>query len=282
MLPVRKALRSGRPAPHLACLALAFTIALTSVSSAEGTARGRGWLGVGMGPTSGAGGVRVEHVVHGSPAQSAGLRVDDRIVEVDGVAVTTSREVVRAIAAHAVGDAVNLSISRAGSVQRLRVVLAEFPTSDAILRMDHVGAAAPAWDSLQPLTGFPATLSSLAGRVVVVDFWATWCGPCRELAPILSTWQARYGAEGLTVLGITTDSAEAAATFRERLDLRYPMASDPRAATSAAYGVSALPTLFVVDKRGVVRDIAVGEDPDQEARIERLLKTLLAEPAASP
>jgi thiol-disulfide isomerase/thioredoxin len=114
---------------------------------------------------------------------------------------------------------------------------------------------------------------------VLLDFWATWCGPCRELAPELSALQARYGAQGLSVVGITTDPAEAAAAFKEHVDMRYPIAIDAHAETSRAYGVSALPTLFIVDKRGVVRDVGVGFDPDHGSQLEALVKTLLAEPA---
>jgi peroxiredoxin len=171
---------------------------------------------------------------------------------------------------------------RGGKPQRIPVVLVDYPSGDAILRMDHVGSPAPAWDSLEPTQGFPPSLAGLRGHVVVVDFWATWCGPCRQVAPILSGWQARYGAQGLNIVGITTDPAEAATTFKQRLDLRYPMASDPSARTSMAYGVSALPTMFIVDKRGVVRDVAVGWDPEQDARMEAVINTLLAEPAANP
>jgi peroxiredoxin len=75
------------------------------------------------------------------------------------------------------------------------------------------------------------------------------------------------------------DGADRVAEFTERAALRYPMAVDPDGSTSRAYAVSVLPTLFVIDKRGVIRDVATGYDPAREAQIEALIQELLAEPA---
>jgi thiol-disulfide isomerase/thioredoxin len=246
---------------------------------AQARVRGRGWLGVAL--ESAADGVHAAHVVRGSPADKAGVQPGDRIVRVVNAPVVSPREVIEILSTHPEGEVVALVLSRAGHETALSVTLAQFPSPDEMLRMDHVGMPAPAWTGIEPTGGAPASLISLRGRVVVIDFWATWCGPCRDVAPELSALQARYGAQGLSVVGITTDTAEAAMTYKERVEMRYPVEIDPRGETSRAYGVSALPTLFVVDKRGVVRDVGVGFEPSQSVRLEALVKTLLAEPATS-
>jgi thiol-disulfide isomerase/thioredoxin len=122
-------------------------------------------------------------------------------------------------------------------------------------------------------------VASLRGKVVIVDFWATWCGPCRLAMPRLSAMQARYGAQGLRVVGLTADPAERVADFTARAGLKYPVEVDTHGSTSVAYGVSVLPTLYVIDKRGVVRDVATGFDPGRDAQIEALVKQLLSEPS---
>ena len=134
-------------------------------------------------------------------------------------------------------------------------------------------------DRVAPIGDAPASIESMRGQVVLVDFWATWCGPCRALAPRLSQMQSKYGAQGLKVVGLTSESAEhARATSTMRSGMKYAVASDPDGATASAYGVPALPTLYVIDKRGVVRDVAIGFDAGREREIESLVKKLLAEP----
>jgi len=241
------------------------------------------WLGVQMDAGSDIG-VTVEHVVRGSPAEKAGVRQGDRLVTVDGTKTTAAAQVTRAVGQRKVGESIVVELERRGTPATVTVVLAARPAGDDILKMDLVGAPAPVWTNVSALAGAPSAIAQLRGRVVLVDFWASWCGPCRMLAPRLSALKEKFGAQGLTVVGITTDEAEKAAVFAEKHQMRYGIVVDKDGDTSRAYGVSALPTMLLVDKKGVVRDVFIGYDPSGDARLEATLKTLLAEtaPPAAP
>ena len=253
------------------------TLALFHTAAAQPSPQPRPWMGVSMADAE-AGGALVRHVVRSSPAAKAGVREGDRVVRVDGARSATSRDVMNLVAAHAVGEHVALTVARDNAEKTLRIDLAAFPSHDDILKMDHVGSPAPAWKGVQQVSGsVPRTISELKGRVVILDFWATWCGPCRLVAPKLSALQARYGAQGLSVIGLTSDTVEEVASFAGRADMRYGVGVDKDGDTNAAYTVANLPTLFVVDKKGVVRDIAVGYDPSRDPQLEALVKALLAE-----
>jgi thiol-disulfide isomerase/thioredoxin len=148
--------------------------------------------------------------------------------------------------------------------------------------MDLVGTFAPTWKDVLPVSGtFPSSIAALRGHVVLIDFWATWCGPCRIAMPKLGALQGRYGAQGLRVLGVSTEDAEDVALFARRTEMAYAVGVDMHAETTRSYGVSSLPTLVVIDKRGLVRDVRVGYDPFEDARLEVTLRTLLAEAAPS-
>jgi len=258
----------------------AMALSLTGSEGRAQSASPRPWLGVVLDAERPGVCARVGHVTRGSPADRAGMHEGDCIIRVEAARVTDGSDVVHALSMHGIGEAVDIAFIRAGAEQRARVGLAPFPGQDEMMRMDLVGAFAPAWKDLQAVRGsFPTTVGPLRGRVTVLDFWATWCGPCRVFVPKLAALQTRYGAQGLNVIGVSTEDAKDVALFAERATMPYAVAVDQRGQTTRSYGVFSLPTIVVIDKRGVVRDVAIGYDSAEDSWLDATVRSLLAEPS---
>lgn len=121
------------------------------------------------------------------------------------------------------------------------------------------GAVAPAF-RLPARTG-TAVLDSLRGQVVLVDFWASWCGPCRQSFPWLGDLQKRLAPRGLVVVAIDLDKSRAAAdAFLARYEAPFTVAFDPAGGTAEAYGVRAMPTSVLLDRAGRVVRVHPGFD----------------------
>lgn len=150
----------------------------------------------------------------------------------------------------------------------------------------RVGDPLPALE-LTGWTGAPVPASSLRGRVVALDFWATWCPVCRAALPALDAIGRRFEARGLTVVAISVDRDPATADryLSERLpDHRLTLVRDTDQSVMSRLGAEGMPALFVVDRGGVVRIVEGGYEesslPAIEARIEKLLDE--PAPAAEP
>jgi thiol-disulfide isomerase/thioredoxin len=126
------------------------------------------------------------------------------------------------------------------------------------------------------LSGETVSLSSLRGKVVLLDFWATWCGPCRMEIPSFVQFQKRYGNQGFRVLGIVTqDSPRNVPPFYRQFRMNYPVAM-ANAELVRLYRVNyGLPTTFLIGRDGRIYDKVVGDI--ETAYFERKIQTLLSE-----
>jgi len=104
------------------------------------------------------------------------------------------------------------------------------------------------------LQGAPVYLSSFRGRVVVLNFWATWCGPCRAEMPILNALRARFGEQDLVVIGVSMDADgwSAVSPFAAQEGITYPLAVGDDEVSAAYGGISELPTTFVINREGAI------------------------------
>ena len=125
--------------------------------------------------------------------------------------------------------------------------------------------------------GKPLSLSADKGKVVLLDFWASWCVPCRKSFPFLDGLQTRYGKDGLKVVGLTLEEDDDAISgFLDEVPASFTIARDPTEAAGEAFGVVAMPTTFLIDREGRVAARFEGGDESVHTKIESAVATLLA------
>jgi thiol-disulfide isomerase/thioredoxin len=196
------------------------------------------------------------------------------------------------------------------ALQHLRRLAVSFPSADLHRRAsillgrivpavglltaadDPVLREAPEIEVADWIDERPTTLKAERGRVVLLDFWATWCAPCLAAIPHMREWQRRFKDRGLTVVAFThyetTENGRAVKTKREYDQLRafrrarrlpFGFAVADNSATAARYNVTTIPTAVLIDRRGRVRYLNVGSSDDELKELEQMIERLLDEPA---
>ncbi len=124
------------------------------------------------------------------------------------------------------------------------------------------------------LQGQPCRLSNYKGKVVVLNFWATWCPPCRKEIPDLVALQNQYRDKGLVIVGLSNEDAQTQSRFAQQQGINYPLLIRTRNFPAPYNTINAIPTTFMIDSGGVVRQIFVGSRPRVvlESALVQLLK----------
>ncbi|RKX34106.1 MAG: TlpA family protein disulfide reductase [Verrucomicrobia bacterium] len=132
----------------------------------------------------------------------------------------------------------------------------------------------PSWE-LTDLQGHPVRSADFEGKVVLLDFWATWCPPCRKEIPGFIELQERYGEAGLVVVGVSLDEGGAAvvAPFVSKEGINYPVVMGDSTIVEAFGGIASIPTTFVINRDGQIVERHVGYV--SQNRFEKSIKSLL-------
>jgi len=139
------------------------------------------------------------------------------------------------------------------------------------------GAAAPDF-SLPARDGGAVRLSDLKGQVVMINFWATWCGPCRQEMPLLGQIADKYGPLGFTLLGVNVEpDSVAAQEWLKGMKVDFPILFDRKSEVAQRFGVEGMPSSVFIDRAGTVRYVHRGYQPGDEAKYADMIRRLAKE-----
>jgi peroxiredoxin len=136
---------------------------------------------------------------------------------------------------------------------------------------------APAF-TLATLNGESATLSQYKGQVVMLNFWATWCGPCQQEMPLLDQMYKKYKPAGFTLIGVNVDKdAPPVKQLLERKPVGFPVLLDPASQVSKSYHVDEMPSTVLIDRKGNIRYLHRGYKPGDENEYQDRIRQLIRE-----
>ncbi len=162
----------------------------------------------------------------------------------------------------------------AAAAALIAVIILRHPSS---ANKEHAAQLKPAPDfSLTDLSGQKLSLSNTRGKVVLLDFWATWCVPCKDEIPHFVEMQNRYGTQGLQVIGISMDDDEQLArNFGQQFKMNYPVAMGNPQLAEQYGGVLGLPITFTIDRQGRIFSKHIGATAPEvfESEVKKLLST---------
>ncbi|HSQ42037.1 MAG TPA: redoxin domain-containing protein [Fibrobacteraceae bacterium] len=223
------------------------------------------WLGFNFHTTGGSAGqpctLEVAGVYAESGAAKAKLEKGDRVIQINGQAIQ-SLGWLQGLMKHAsVGQKMDLALLRKGQERKVQLQLTARPDDIRNFMGSHVGSKAY---PLGKKFYANAQTAQAKPKVILLDFWATWCGPCRAAIPTLRSIYSRYHAQGLEIIGVSSDELRLLQAFQEQEKEPWPLLHDPGGLQSSRWGVQGIPTLILLDQSQVVLRQWTGLPPSGE------------------
>lgn len=176
--------------------------------------------------------------------------------------------------AHKVSQTLPMRVHRRAALLRVLGFAGLWAALDVAAQSLDKGALAP--DFELPGTIAAVKLSQYRGKVLYLDFWASWCGPCKQSFPWMNAMQAKYGAQGLQVLAINVDTKrDDARKFLLSSPATFELAYDAQGHTPRLYAVKTMPSSYVIGRTGKVLAIHRGFAPEDTAALEHSVKLAL-------
>ncbi|MGL1903708.1 MAG: redoxin family protein [Fibrobacterales bacterium] len=199
--------------------------------------------------------LKVDKLLPQSDAINSGIEPGDLLIRVNGTIINGVRSVAKAIKGKKEGSVLTFTLIRENN--ELTKKLALTPRPDNVSQW--VGS--PIGSKSKKISGnFYAhkTQKQKQPKLTLLDFWATWCGPCRQTLPIVAELYKKYEPKGFETIGISTESLKTLQTFQSKHSAPYPLLNDASGQVSAFYGVKALPTLAFIDADGYIVKVFTG------------------------
>ena len=170
----------------------------------------------------------------------------------------------------------SLNKQKSSSVLAKIIAITLFTITLKVAALD-IGKFAPDF-TLKNTQGKNLNLAEQRGKIIVINFWASWCGPCRKEMPVLQTFHSKYENLGVSVWGVNVEQEnQAGRDFLADLHLSFPIFFDSSNQVSASYQVEAMPTTVIVDRNGKVRYVFRGYKDGYERKYAKAIKKLIRE-----
>ena len=202
---------------------------------------------------------------------AVGVTTGDTLIGVNGQALTDMSQIQSAISSHKAGQKIKLEILRVGKKRTVEASLTERPDDISSLTGSAIGSKIAEFGKNFYKN---SEKRKVKPKATLLDFWATWCGPCRKTLPVLANIYKKYGDKGLEVIGISNEGLSELNAFYSQIHASpYPLYRDASQDLWRRYGIRAVPTLMLLDKDGYIKQVWSGAPT--EYMIEQLLKDVM-------